>query len=124
MSARVPRSRAHDRRKVDLHLAAVHADLAGVAGFVRDASRVQQGLGRYAARHEAVAPEQVALDQRGPSPEDGHPCGAHQAGGAASNRDQVVGLVLGERAPRIDTGQQPSVGLVVGQLAHAKIIRA
>ncbi len=55
-----------------------------------DPRRPQHRLGRHATGVEAITAEAVALDERDARTETCCAGGAHEAGGAASDHDEVV----------------------------------
>ncbi len=71
-------------------------------------------LRRHAADVEAVAAEQMALDQRDLGAEPGRADRAHQAGGAGADHHQVIAVLRRRVAPvrRMDVLDQPPVVLV------------
>ena len=80
----------HDRREIHRHVADPHAEPAGRSRLRGGAGGAQQRLGRHAAGDEAVAAEQVALDQGDAGAESGRPGGRDQSGRPAADDQQVV----------------------------------
>ena len=69
------------------------AELLALAGVVGDLGRVQQRLGRDAARVQAGAAELALLDQRDRQAELGRPERAGVAAAATTEDDDVVGAL-------------------------------
>ena len=81
----------HDGGEIDAHgTADLNAEVAGAANLVGGARGGQQRLGRHTADVEAVAAEEVFLDQGDARPQAGGPGGADQARRAGADDDEVV----------------------------------
>jgi hypothetical protein len=108
----------HDRAEVDLHAVGhVDAQLGGLAQLAHDPGRADDGLGGHAAPVQAVAAQQVALDQGRLAAHAGCGDGADQAGRAGADDHQVV-AALGARVlvlRRVRVGHQRAVELVHGR---------
>jgi hypothetical protein len=111
----------HDR--AEIHLDAFrHADpqLGRPAQLADHLRRANDALGGHAAPVQAVAAQQMALDQRGLAAQAGRPDGADQPRGPPADDDQVVAAVGPRIAPvgRVRVGHQPAVVLVHGRYDH------
>ena len=87
------------------------------SGARRRACGGEQGLRWDAARVQAVAAEEVSLDERDPGAEAGGARGRHEAGGAAADDHQVVAAARRRIPPaaRVHVMEQRAVVLVVRQ---------
>jgi hypothetical protein len=86
-----------------------------VMHLVPGPGRAQQGLGRHTAHVQAVAPQEVAFDQRDSRAEPRGAGGADQSRRAAADHQQLVGLRRWSGLHPIrwmDVGEQPQVVLV------------
>ncbi|MEL6905622.1 MAG: hypothetical protein AAFP22_09460 [Planctomycetota bacterium] len=94
----------HERREVDRDLAGVDSEAPGAARVVGGTGRADQRLRGHAAGDEAVAAEQVLLDERHPRADPRCASGGDQACGPAAEDDEVVAVLWGRVLPigRVD----------------------
>src|SRR6516165_2868868 len=116
-----PAHTLHDASKIDPHAGRnVYPELCGVANLGGGPGGSDQCLGRYAADIEAVAPQELALDQRHPGAQPGGTGGRDQPGGARTDHYQVVpgGRFRADPVRRVDVSHQSAVMFVLGKHFH------
>ncbi len=100
----------HHLGEVERRLDLADPELAAVARIGQQARAADQGLGRHAARVEAVAAHLVPLDQRDLGFHRGADVGADQARGAGADHDEVVVEARGLAVAAIDAPRGDQVG--------------
>ena len=118
-----PSHARHHGGEVDVDRGHVHAEGAGLARVGGGARRGDDRLRRHAADVQAVAAEDVALDERHARAEPGGARRRDEAGGARADDDEVVpaggrGVSPGRRP---DLGDERPVVLVVGEEARRRV---
>jgi hypothetical protein len=116
----------HRRREVGVDGAGAHAEGFGIARRRGDAGGGDHRLRRHAADVQAVAAEEMALDERHAGAEAGSAGRGDEPGRARPDDEEVVGARRRRVLPprRVDLCNEPPVLLVVGKDERAHGARA
>ena len=115
----------HRQREINLDVSGRRsAEMRGVAHVGIDPRRPDQRLRRHAADIQAVAADQVTLDQRNPGPEGRRTPRRHQTRRPGTNDHEVVAARRFGIAPaaRPDTEQKVGVVATDGKLRMERLV--